>query len=403
MAKLITNHDKYHIHKTLGLICLLHFLYRLYEALTKKGMMFTDVHDVSKLLTCSSGLTYTLVCCHGMLSLSSLVLPLTRKRNFAQPMIWPEFRLHSITFALRHVVATAISLRGGMLQSKSTTVVKQLLSMSLVLQLTIYVASEVTKQLGSKEVRTTNAMPYPPFMTDRSIATIKQNYIVAQFFASVFSVFGDPALAFMPLMGIQGAAFLMTLVRKGKISSSSYHRIYSVLLCIPYFVTAFRQYHDNFTDPSVVAFAFAGITGSEFARTMRTKFHFSTWFIWALVPPIVVFGTPYVKSVCNVLCGYDNVRLYRIFAWNIGFIPISELSRYRPLFFQDSDDLSTQRGLATLVFKFLAVSPSVYVAAYFFTMYFYRLVQLCLVHTTYYMYHVHVSLLPDPIVPVLNE
>ena len=77
IAKLITKHDPFHIHKILGVLVLLHYAYRFV-------LLFR-------------------------LSWSSLLLPLPSKRNFSEPMIWPEFRLHSIVFATRHIVTSILS------------------------------------------------------------------------------------------------------------------------------------------------------------------------------------------------------------------------------------------------------------------------------------------------------
>ena len=101
MANLITNHDPYHIHKLLGLASLLNYFLRFYY-LFVYGTAFPTHEPFTQALCC--------VLLHGVLSTSSLLLPLPLKRNFASPMIWPEFRLHSITFALRHVIATMLTL-----------------------------------------------------------------------------------------------------------------------------------------------------------------------------------------------------------------------------------------------------------------------------------------------------
>ena len=100
MAKLFTNHDPYHMHKILGLICLLHYLYR-FDSFFRYGRAF-GLQDVK--------VEILLVMMHGVLSLSSLLLPLPGARNHSAPMIWKEFRFHSILFANRHVVFTVIYL-----------------------------------------------------------------------------------------------------------------------------------------------------------------------------------------------------------------------------------------------------------------------------------------------------
>ena len=79
MAKLFTHHDQYHIHKTLGLLVLLHYLYR-FALLYQYGDAFPS--NVESPLVDSAG-----VILHGLLSWSSLLLPLPTKRNFNAPMV----------------------------------------------------------------------------------------------------------------------------------------------------------------------------------------------------------------------------------------------------------------------------------------------------------------------------
>ena len=101
MAHLFTNHDKYHIHKTLGLLAFCNFILRFYYAIAY-GTSFPSFE--SKVFSCSCVLV------HALLPIASLTIPLPEKRNFSGPMIWKEFQLHSILFSCRHVLLTLITL-----------------------------------------------------------------------------------------------------------------------------------------------------------------------------------------------------------------------------------------------------------------------------------------------------
>ena len=101
MAHLFTRHDPFHLHKTFGLFALLNFLLRFYYVV-RFGTSFPATE--SKSFACAS------VFIHAMLPAVSLFLPLPSKRNFASPMIWPEFRLHSVLFSSRHVMSTLVTL-----------------------------------------------------------------------------------------------------------------------------------------------------------------------------------------------------------------------------------------------------------------------------------------------------
>ena len=227
MAKLITKHDPYHVHKILGTFVLFSFLYRLFLVI-KLGTAFPA--DQSPLVASLCVLV------HGLLSSSSLLLPLPEKRNYSAPMIWPEFRLHSITFAMRHVLATILTIHNLW---PDGLVVNAIARAGLLL-CTVRVATWISDSYGDKEQRTTNAMSYPKEFSEEDKAGIKRQYTQAQFAATVAAICPDATINFWPLLGIQSAALLMTLVRKGKITALSYHRIYACTLFSTYIVAMIR-------------------------------------------------------------------------------------------------------------------------------------------------------------------
>ena len=227
MANLFTSHDPYNLHKVLGFACLLNFILRSYYIITF-GTAFPTHEPIFQAVT--------LVTLHGVLSLSSLALPLPSKRNFTSPMIWPEFRLHSIIFGLRQVIATLFSILEWWPSNKLN---EACMKLGLIM-LTIKCASWVTENFGDRERRTTNSMPYPIWISEDLKEGIKTKYALAQFGATRLIILGDPSMIFFTLLGIQMAPLLMTLVRKGKITSVSYHRFYATALMIGYFVYAAR-------------------------------------------------------------------------------------------------------------------------------------------------------------------
>ena len=96
LRKLFTHHDSRNVHKTFGFAALLHFFVRLRHA---------GAHDMA-----FGGDDLTLLCIgwHAALSLTSLIFDITKKRILSNTaMIWPEYRLHSILFALRSLASMA--------------------------------------------------------------------------------------------------------------------------------------------------------------------------------------------------------------------------------------------------------------------------------------------------------
>lgn len=227
MARLITKHDPYHLHKTLGAAVLLHFGYRFYLLLTQ-GTAFPPYESRTWQ---SIG-----VGAHAALSLSSLLLPLPEHRNFSSPMIWPEFRLHSILFALRHVVCTLLTIHDawpeGLLANAA--------SKFGIIMATSFAARAVTERWGNRQTRTTNAMPYPPGVTEAERDWIKKIYALAQFGATTQAIYPDATVSFGPILAIQIAPLMMTLVRKGKASAAAYHGVYIVALTLSGIVVPLR-------------------------------------------------------------------------------------------------------------------------------------------------------------------
>ena len=101
MGRLITHEDPKHVHKTLGACALAHLAYR-FGSLAARGTMRLD----------GSVVDVALVACHAALSLSSLVFRLPARRHERMPMIYPEFRAHSIVFALRSVACCILAMCG---------------------------------------------------------------------------------------------------------------------------------------------------------------------------------------------------------------------------------------------------------------------------------------------------
>eukprot|EP00037_Helgoeca_nana_P001665 m.28472 g.28472 ORF g.28472 m.28472 type:complete len:320 (+) comp12020_c0_seq3:554-1513(+) len=285
MANLITSHDPFHIHKLLGLLVLFHFLYRIGLA-----FLYADAFPATEARSVQIGW----VLLHGALSWSSLLLPLPQKRNFSSPMIWPEFRFHSIAFVTRHVVATVVTLAGLWPDS----FLHEALCKTALLVATVYAARLITDRFGDRERRTTNAMPYPPTVGAPEVANIKLNYTSAQFLATMHCIMGDPTMCFLPLLGLQMAPLLMTLVRKGIVSSATYHRVYSAALYMPYCIMVVRLLANTFSIHTMVIF---GLVAVRVVKASRTTLGIPAEVCWMVGAPIALachyYLTDYLTAV----------------------------------------------------------------------------------------------------------
>ena len=109
LASLFTREDKGHVHKMLGISVLLHFLYRF----------STLIHPSQDMRFGPDGRTLACLGLHAVLSASSLVFRIPTKRITEGSRIWPEYRLHSITFAYRSLacmLTTWYEMRHGVTQ-----------------------------------------------------------------------------------------------------------------------------------------------------------------------------------------------------------------------------------------------------------------------------------------------
>ena len=207
MGLLFTREDPWHIHKTLGAFSLSHYLYLCcvfpWRATGIEGRPM-------------------LVVPHLLLSLSSIQfrVPLRRVQG-ERPMIWREFRLHNIVFAARSFVCVwlwAAGLRLQWLCVIATMVVADAIS------------AHAAAQAGATTMRN---MPIPSAWNESRYRTLQGLYAEAQFAATMACVH-SPDLAMLASMPVQLAAFLMTLVRKSKLSSHGWHYLYALSLWTNY-------------------------------------------------------------------------------------------------------------------------------------------------------------------------
>ena len=214
--KLNTKEDSLYLHKILGVIVLINFVYRYIYFYSNGHMNFKNNWDLYILFL------------HGLLSVSSLVFHIPKLRNPLQPMIYPEYRLHSIVFALRSVICCIVYYFyiSNNYNYKFIIVVCG----------STMVAADIITLWFNPSGKNGSTMRNMPF--DKSISIEDQNKITfmhsySQIGATLF-MFGNIETAFSPLFAIQIAAVLMTMVRKGIIDAYMWHLMYSLCLWINY-------------------------------------------------------------------------------------------------------------------------------------------------------------------------
>ena len=214
LYKLITKEDSLYIHKLLGVFSIVNYIYRYYLLLFYGSMFLNTSFDIA------------IVAMHGCLSISSLIFHIPKKRHATLPMIYPEFRLHSIVFGIRSVICCFIDYYCG--------IYKMYYKMSICFG-TMIVADLITILYSEPGDTTMRSMPYYQMTPEKDKHIITKFHSNQQVSATMFMLVNIDS-AFSPLFAIQFAAFLMTMVKKNIIKPNTWHILYSWSLMINMFI-----------------------------------------------------------------------------------------------------------------------------------------------------------------------
>lgn len=212
--KLSTMEDALNIHKLLGIMCILNFLYRYTHFFLVGNMGLENEWGRKSLII------------HGALSCSSLMFHISATRNQVKPIIYPELRMHSILFAMRSVVICLLyyyKFHYGYIIGTCYSV--------------LFLSDIITKiyNKGNKNGTTIRNIQFGENVTIEQRKHITNMYSIMQI-AATFFMLGNINTAFSPIMPIQISAFLMTLVKKGIITTNLFQLVYAMSLCLNYFL-----------------------------------------------------------------------------------------------------------------------------------------------------------------------
>jgi hypothetical protein len=107
ISKLMTREDGYHLHKTLGLLSLVNFIYRYAYVYPKYGNLGYNGQTGNRHL---SMLNWATMLIHTCLAFSSIIFRVPKHRINNKPMvIYEEYRQHAMVFTLRCLVVFVIA------------------------------------------------------------------------------------------------------------------------------------------------------------------------------------------------------------------------------------------------------------------------------------------------------
>lgn len=275
VKRLVTQEDPYHIHKTMGIYCLLNFVVQFSLYATTGNMILSKI----------------IMLPHLLLHVTSFFFKVLERRPVSQEgkivgkmsmFIWKELRLHSLSFGSRSVLTVMYPTMGF-----------------IFVVINFIVADIVTHYYGTPNVTTVRG--------NNQMATEKrsfQKYVYSVFFSTsqlgaIIICAGflqekiSPILAFSTLPAIQTSAFGMTLLRKDIISKSTWQVVYSLELLLVYFV-----WYKEYSNVHILFY-------STFAYLMRVM-GLNKYALWSLFACATAIMTEPTKSAILDMGGLSD-------------------------------------------------------------------------------------------------
>jgi hypothetical protein len=243
-GKMVTKEDPWHIHKTLGILCMLSFLFRLVQ-IGEFDMGFNSFPH----------LTLPTIVLHLLLNLTALNFKIPAKRIASGYRIWPQYRLHSLAFLSRSLLTMLIIYYEDLLQVDEPNYDLNLL-LVLAGMVTADIASASTQaQYRSNTIRDLDAG-----------RAVQFGFVLAQFYGTAVVLYGMRryTIPMMSVIVIQGNAFLMTVRRKNLGSHNTLVAIYGAALMICAGVSVYEFRRESMSCLRIVA------TCGQLAFLMRT-------------------------------------------------------------------------------------------------------------------------------------
>lgn len=206
LQKLVTHEDKFHLHKIVGISCIISYFFNIGK------FLFTNdptIHPGFCIL-------------HMLLHVTSFMFKVLSHRGKTKILnfyIWQELRLHALIFSWRACLI--------------------LLGMNNVFAvfLTLLSADTATYYYGESNISTVRGK-HTSSTFNLKKASLQYVFSVSQFGATVLCLTGNefPILVFSTLPAIQLSSFAMTLIRKNIITKETWTIIYTITLCLSYYI-----------------------------------------------------------------------------------------------------------------------------------------------------------------------
>ena len=207
---LVTHEDSLNIHKTLGTLCILIYSYKFASLCVYHSAY---MHNFSGIF---------IITIHLLLNITSLIFNISKNRNNELPIIYQEYRAHNTLFVFRSVGCYLCFYYN-----------LNILYNMMICFMTMVCADSISKYYKSSTT-TMRLMPYMDYLDTDAKRDIIKMHSFMQIVATYYMI-GNIDTVYTPIFAIQVSSFLMTLVKKGIMTTQQWHYIYSLSLWVNIF------------------------------------------------------------------------------------------------------------------------------------------------------------------------
>ncbi|CAB9496406.1 expressed unknown protein [Seminavis robusta] len=269
LSKLVTSDDPNHIHKVLGVACLMSFVYRFRHAGGDTDGNFGPYPG-----------TLAFLALHLSLNLSSFIFDIPKRRISTGYRIWPKYRIHSLIFCGRSCACMLVQWCEEFWDIQQPCHVLDVLIVLGTCLLADWGSMILTDQ---KETRVSSSSSSLPVTTIRGIEyfspAAKRFFSVMQFQATAGCLVGlrryTPHLAMIAV--VQLNAFLMTLSRKNLGAQGLLVTIYGLFLASGLLLGLWDDYHQ----PNVNVIWVVSTIGNVAAWLRMGPLQMNKYILWA--------------------------------------------------------------------------------------------------------------------------
>jgi hypothetical protein len=209
VKQLVTKDDPFHVHKTLGILCLISYAIRFSQFYSKESDMAFGAYPEYTLPT---------LMLHMVLNLSSFEFKIPPKRISSGYRIWPEYRIHSFVFLMRSLLSM------GLTWYESVNNLPPDYRWNLLIVMATMAAADYGSSISDHRSGFARQLDVQP--------AVKYFFSMMQFGATTISLHGIRrySLHYIFCMIIQCNAFFMTIRRKNLASHTVLVGLYGIML-----------------------------------------------------------------------------------------------------------------------------------------------------------------------------